>query len=346
MANIWSIDGRTYKSTTSGIEVYDISTESLLNFLPYATGINSVWADDTYLYGATNVSGVVRYDIATVTGTSAPIPYKALPNLTSNCVNYLHGAQNYLCVATNSGIDRFNLVSDDRDYSFVGEVSKCFQTTAGDYYYTQNEEFKVSGLDDFFFNWQYVREISLSGTTSGTHNKRFSIPVTSPDDIYLGSYNAVDVRLMQSDGVIIPHYVEIWNYLDEPKIWGRLSSGIDRLYLLYGNRGVSSSGTYFDLVEDTPYIDYTVGRGQDLDDVFVNTKLCASYATGSGYDYIAKGGGVIESNYINDIYVSENTSTTGSGNVIFIGTSYGAYVIEENRGNESECNKKTYLVAS
>jgi hypothetical protein len=51
------------------------------------------------------------------------------------------------------------------------------------------------------------------------------------------------------------------------------------------------------------------------------------------------------SNYVNDIFVTENTSVEG-GHVIFLGTGWGVMVIEEKRGDETNCRKRVYVVST
>jgi hypothetical protein len=65
-------------------------------------------------------------------------------------------------------------------------------------------------------------------------------------------------------------------------------------------------------------------------------------ATGSGYTYGPYGDyDYFTTSGINDIYVTEGTSTYNNGNVLFIATTYGVRIIEERRGDEANCRKKT-----
>ncbi|RKX63576.1 MAG: hypothetical protein DRP42_07495, partial [Tenericutes bacterium] len=68
--------------------------------------------------------------------------------------------------------------------------------------------------------------------------------------------------------------------------------------------------------------------------------------TGVGYRYIP-GDGVLENRIttINDIFVTEDTSTKG-GNVLFLGTNRGTSIIEEDRGSELTCERKWFYVGN
>jgi hypothetical protein len=91
---------------------------------------------------------------------------------------------------------------------------------------------------------------------------------------------------------------------------------------------------------------YIVNRGQSIDDLFTAAKLCAVYNGGGGYVYEPKQGNLLKSSYISDIYVTEGTSRNENGNVIFLATSWGANIIEEKRGDESNSTKRLYLLSS
>lgn len=74
--------------------------------------------------------------------------------------------------------------------------------------------------------------------------------------------------------------------------------------------------------------------------------LHAVYESGGGHTYLAQQDAVIGDVSINDIYVTEGTSEYSYGNVLFLATTSGAYVIEERRGDEDNCRKKIYYIES
>ena len=137
--NIWTVDPYVYKASSTGLKVFDLASEALVNSITVSGGVNSVWANSSYVYIATTNSGVYYCTTAAaaVSGTTFT-PYKTYPNITNNEVNYLHGKGNYLCVSTASGVDRYRLSDGDRAYESAASPEKCFQTSNGDYYYYIN----------------------------------------------------------------------------------------------------------------------------------------------------------------------------------------------------------------
>ena len=81
--NVWTNDPFIYKSTVSGIKIYDLETGNLLNFIDYEN-TSSVWANGDYVYIATSVSGIYHCPVSTVTGTVTLESYKQYPEITNN----------------------------------------------------------------------------------------------------------------------------------------------------------------------------------------------------------------------------------------------------------------------
>jgi hypothetical protein len=453
--------------------------------------------------------------ISTVTGTIILEPFKSFPDITNNYVNYIHGNGDYLCVATISGVDRYKFSTNEREYTFIEQPNKCFQTTVGDYYYYVNPSFNVVGLDDNLFAWNYGKEITLSTPIpEDDYQLLIEIPIIYRDNIYdKAAENGIDVRIIDGSGRRVPHYIERWDYENSPKVWVKLYKDTEKLYLIYGNEEATDlsnaeetfrlydhfdgdtlsdiwifdnegySGNYYTIanskitfrtvnndytifltssklvlggmleysvrmipntnnddldwnamfvggvhtyigvstdtteyphrivgvVQGTKYlkssftthtiiesptlrsssydgetltstgvfsvnnrairfyyhsaenrpdteIDWvrvrsydpnpptlTINTFQDINTLFDSTKLYAVYKDGGSYIYDAKQNNIIESSYINDIYITENTSIYG-GNVIFIATAWGIYVIEERRGQEDSCRYRIYLI--
>jgi len=523
--NICTVDPYVFKASVTGVKIYDLASESLVSCATFSGGVNSVWANDDYLYAATSFSGVCRATISTVTGTITFSEYKSYPNITANDVNYIHGSGDYLCISTVSGVDRIKISNGTREYQTSSRSSKCFQTSKGDYYYVVNQFKDIQGLDDNLFWWSYGREVNLSSTIpEDNYQLKLTIPITQPDNIYTQAMQeGIDVRVIDSNGQCVPHFIEVWDYVSPVDIWVKLSRGVDTLYIIYGNRSVvdtssaegtfrlydhfegttlneerwdfddggSSTNTYIvansvlsirttsndytvklysneaffggvieakvkyrttDLEDDMDYtltfldsvlsyigvddswhefphyirtydpqgvstttygtkllstewkihtvvetpdyqasnydgetvatsatldsgyrkirfsynsgankpdldIDWVrvrnydqnppvvvVERGKSINDLFDAAELHAVYDNGDSYTYSSSQNDVISSAYISDLYVTENTSIYGDGNVIFLGTSWGAYVLEEKRGDESNCRKRIYLI--
>ena len=85
------------------------------------------------------------------------------PDIISNEVRYIHGDGDYLCAATVSGINQYNLTTDSGiAQTYIDRLDKCFQMANGEYYYTIVPPFAIQGLDDTVFAWSYGREVELS----------------------------------------------------------------------------------------------------------------------------------------------------------------------------------------
>ena len=527
--NIWTQSPYIYRPTASGLSVFDLSSESLVNFAEVGGGVKSVWADDTTVYAGTTYSGVYTGAVSTVSGSFSLSPYKVFPDVLSNEITYLHGKGNYLCVASSAGVDKYNTTTAFRDSTVVSGVNKCFQTSDGTYYYNINPSIAFIGFESYFLNWKYVKRVSLSSPVpADDYQLLLEIPRNNPHDIVsMSQPNGADIRFMSSAGVVVPHFIESWSKVDNPLVWVKLDKDTQEFFILYGNvaaRDTSSGDDTFLLYEhfdgavlDTdkwefddggyddntyeisnsifkmisthntliPYLnskiitfggvmEASVRRTQaaynsDFDSIFgfkVNNGTYASIGvsatdsiyehphwlesqsdwgtvkgselmstdfkeltiiesenyqssqygdellvssgtltsqgyrklqfsvgntntqpdleidwvrlrvydasppvptyydseyiqnqfdfvelhavyedTANGFVYTPEPGNVLLSNYVNDIFVTENTSVEG-GHVIFLGTGWGVMVIEEKRGDETNCRKRVYVVST
>jgi hypothetical protein len=178
--NIWTVDPYIYKATSSGLEIYDYDSEVLINQISHAAGVNSVWADTNYVYYGTADVGLYR---ATVSGGS-PAVYKQYPDLLSNNVLYLHGNDDYLSIATASGVDSYKISTDDRISTVTsGTPEKCYQTAGQEhYFYTNGTPIKFGGLFHSIYNWKYVKHIELNGPIP-LDGYQYTLTLTL-DDVY------------------------------------------------------------------------------------------------------------------------------------------------------------------
>lgn len=155
MRNIWTKGFYIYKATSSGIGVYDLATEALVSTAHWNGGINSVWANNTYLFMGTMNSGILWLPISTISGspnvTNQLLIYKSCPDITDNNVNYLHGVGDYLCITTVAGVDHINMVTDDRIYTTISGAQKCHQTKSGRFYYCFDDS--LNTVYDNTQNW-------------------------------------------------------------------------------------------------------------------------------------------------------------------------------------------------
>lgn len=345
--NMWYKDPYIYKATASGVSIYNPDSQALIKRTMFPSGVNSVWSDEDHLYIATSISGVYRCSVTTISGIMTFEKYKSYPDITDNDVKYLHGCGDYLCAATVSGVDRYRLSDGARTYTIKDRVSKCFQTSNGDYYYVVNPLNNIIGLDDNLFGWSYGRTVTPSSTIpQDSYQFFFEVPLTQPDDIYIQSQReGADIRLLEDGGAIAPFHIDLWDYVSPPKIWATLSSGTKLFYLLYGNSKVQTKYNSDAYWMGSPTISgYTISRGQNTTDLFDAVKVHAVYNSGGEYIYDANHSNLLTSPFVSDIYVTENTSTYENGNVIFLATSWGATVIEEKRGDENNGAKRIYLL--
>lgn len=254
--NIWTHQPYIYQATSSGTDVFDYDTEALVTHIPYAAGVNSVWADDTSVYMGTTNSGV--YEAAV--GLWTAIPYKQYPDLLSNHVLYLHGSGDYLAIATVSGVDSYNTDTNAR-MSTVTELApyKCWQTSSGAHYFYENgsEETNLGGLHYSIYEWKYIKHIELSGPIPDD-NYHYRITFTE-GDLYTNSYQT-DVRVLQGNGLAARYCYDAFNE-SEVTITALLDKGVTDVYIVYGN---DSALVYSESPEDI-YWFYEHFTGTSLD---------------------------------------------------------------------------------
>jgi len=134
--NIWAVDDYIYHTVPSGIDVYNADASVLDYHVALPDHPTAVWANDNYIYMSTLANGVYR---ATISGAASS--YLTVPDITSNETIYVHGADDYLCVTTTSGVDRYNLATSSGIHTFDTGIYKCYQTTSGTLYYLENNLF-------------------------------------------------------------------------------------------------------------------------------------------------------------------------------------------------------------
>lgn len=243
--NVFLYDLHLFKSTSSGVGIYDALSVDLVNFAGFPLGTNAVWVNEDYLYVATSVSGIYRADMSAVSGTLIFENYKSYPDITSNEVRYIHGSGDYLCATTASGVDRYKLSTGERNFTYVDNADKCCQTSRGDYYYVVNNSNNIFNLDDSLYSWTYGRVIELSKPViADGYEIKITIPLTQPGGIYNRSkLGGNDVRFIDDSGYNITFYRELWDYTSEPTFWLSLRAGTEKIYVLYGNDSVFDKST-------------------------------------------------------------------------------------------------------
>lgn len=153
---IWTDSDYVYIVTSSGLEIYDL-TSQLLGATAYnISGYSSVWASDNYIYIGTFGAGIKKlYKPSIVIDVVAPTnindyitDYFKCPDITSDTINYIHGNYNKLFVCTTAGAD---IIRTDSLYithytTMSGySIKKCFVTETDNFYYT------ISGTDSKYY---------------------------------------------------------------------------------------------------------------------------------------------------------------------------------------------------
>ena len=142
---------------SSYVNVYDKLTETLSGTIYHNADINSVWANNDYLYIGTTNSGVIWSPMSSISGAVYDnfSVYKAYPDVYNNHVNYIHGAGNYLCVATTSGVNIIDLTTNSGVYANASIVaSKCYQVEDRTSYYIYDDKLNTVYNDDSTYLYQ------------------------------------------------------------------------------------------------------------------------------------------------------------------------------------------------
>jgi hypothetical protein len=138
LRQVWTDENYVYAATTSGLEIIDIVTESLMAWA-YDYDVRTVWADDDRVYFGTWGEGVKYLAKTTFSGSlSAQVKdFARYPEIQDDHVNYIHGNLSQRMLISNiMGVDFYRL-----DWGAVnGSVSlldagKCFMAEDYTMYY-------------------------------------------------------------------------------------------------------------------------------------------------------------------------------------------------------------------
>ncbi len=153
------------------VRIYDKLTETLSGTIYHDDVINSVWANNDYLYIGTTNSGVIWSPMSSISGAVYDdlSVYKMYPDIHDNHVNYIHGAGNYLCVATISGVNIIDLTTNSGVYTNASIIaSKCYQVEDRTSYYMYDDKLETVYSDDS--TYLYESADGIIPTVSGIND--------------------------------------------------------------------------------------------------------------------------------------------------------------------------------
>jgi hypothetical protein len=293
--NVWAVGDRIYHTTPSGINVYNDAASILIDYIELPSTPTAVWANSNYIYMSTSTSGVYR---STISGIA--YPYIQEPYITSNNTIYLHGADDFLCLTTLAGVDRYDLSTASgttisgatRIFTYDQNIHKCFQTTSGTIYYIENNKFygvdeSISGLGDSLRNWKYYQNLSFTATTREDENVRVLFDFNFPyQNTALGG---ADIRFIDNDGNNLPYLIEEW-YPSGSILVKVPNIGTDNFYMLYGNLSAtaqSSTDAYYFYDDFSDLNNWSVYKGH------ANNYAVITNGYLDMYDYNNSGVGVV-----------------------------------------------------
>jgi len=187
----------------------------------------------------------------------------------------------------------------------------------------------------------------LTNTTSGI-NDQVLLEIEGFSYEHIQS-DGDDLRFITEGGVVLYYFIDTYTQDQYFKVVINVPIiGINSLYMLHGNSTVSSGTTQIDW--GYPIITSSAGIEKSWPDeitgklyvVYDNTVNWQEDSIGYGYDIKDMLDGQIY--YLNDVFVTENTSEYNNDNVIFLATNHGAVVIEERKGDEGNSRIKRYYL--
>ena len=149
-------------------------------------------------------------------------------------------------------------------------------------------------------------------TISGTASQYLVVPdILSNDTVYLHG-SGIYLCLTTASGV------DRYNLT--------AASGISTLISGTGKCYQTSTGPFYYAVAEDLYANYSTVSGWSTPDYTYSDQLL----------FVTQ---------INDIYITEGTSSYSNNNTIFLATNVGAHVIEERQGDEENSNIKRYYIS-
>lgn len=231
-------------TTTTGT----ISGSVYLDIQQPTSAPTAVWANDSTIYISTVETGVVTADPSDI-GTPSGIvttPYKRGSDITSNYTTYLHGADDYLCVTTRSGVDRYTLSTGSGISTYALNTRKCYQTTSGTLYYIENNPFPSTDEGDLggsLLDWNYYQYLTFTATSVDDATVRVVLDSSFPFFHTHGVGN--DLRFLATDGEVLSYYIDSW-FPNAEIIVKVPDAGTSAFYMLYGNAAAAPQSNALD----------------------------------------------------------------------------------------------------
>ena len=272
---------RVRKWDDTGDVLGTISGSNIPIFNYNSSSPSSVWADDTNIFIGTVGSGIYQAPVSLVgvSGTIMSSLYKGVPDITDNSVTYIHGAGDYLCATTSSGVDLYTVSSGTRMYTFDENIHKCFQTSSGTLYYIENnslfDDENSPLLGGSLKDWTYYQVLTTSPTPTDDSQVVVRFDNISFPYHHTKTYGE-DVRFIDQFGINLKYYIEDW-YPEGVIRVNVDTAGTDTLYMLYGNANAAAQsdieGAYYfiDQFEGTT-LDTTVWQANTRGDGVVSVQ--------------------------------------------------------------------------
>jgi len=163
---VWTDSNYVYATTSSGLSIYDIVSESAYAYINYFGGLNTLWANTDRIFVGTSDAGIKYINKSCISGSiGAPYdigvclndfsdltPYS---NLTSDNIRYLHGYESVVLAITDAGVDVVKINPQSyRSYTSISTAYKGFMTSAGKFYYTvAGTEWSLDRVDSTLTSW-------------------------------------------------------------------------------------------------------------------------------------------------------------------------------------------------
>ena len=185
-----------YVATSSGLNIIDIETESIVSN-EYSYAYTTVWVNDDTVFLGTNGNGIKSLDKSFIVPGeifAGLNNYTSEPDIYSNNVRYIHGNYHKLMCCTEVGVDIIGLDTHYITHTTIsGGAEKCFAAENNKFYYTTSGiNYYLNRLDSNIGDWvipdyTYTTGISYLTNASGIND----IYVTTDTSLAGSDYNTL-----------------------------------------------------------------------------------------------------------------------------------------------------------